>query len=56
MKIGKLFNVVKSFMTKNSPYIISGVGAASVATGAVILVKKAKKQNEFDKINCKLFG
>ena len=48
MKIGKLFNVMKSFMTKNSPYIISGVGAASVATGAVILVKKAKKQNEFD--------
>ena len=48
MKIGKLFYVVKTFMTKNSPYILSGVGAASVATGAVILVKKAKKQNEFD--------
>ena len=48
MKIGKLFYVVKTFMTKNSPYILSGVGAASVAAGAVILVKKAKKQNEFD--------
>ena len=48
MKIGNLYNVVKAFISKNSPYIISGIGAASVATGAVILVKKAKKQNEFD--------
>ena len=48
MKIGKIFNVVKTFVFKNSPYILSGVGAASVATGAVILVKKAKKQNDFD--------
>lgn len=48
MKIDKIFNVVKTFIFKNSPYILSGVGAASVATGAVFLVKKAKKQNEFD--------
>ena len=48
MKVEKIFNIVKTFLCKNSPYILSGIGAASVATGAVILVKKAKKQNDFD--------
>ena len=48
MNIGKVFNIVKMFITKNSPYILSGIGAVSVGTGAVILVKKAKQQEEFD--------
>lgn len=48
MKIANVFNVVKLFIFKNSPYILSGIGAASIATGTVVLVKKAKKQNEFD--------
>lgn len=48
MKAGVFFKVIKTFLCKNSPFILSGLGVASITTGAVVLAKKAKKQDEID--------
>lgn len=48
MKIKAIFSVIGQFTKKNSPYILSGFGAAAVTAGTIVIVKKAKKQNDFD--------
>lgn len=52
MKVKAIAAMIFQFTKKNSPYILSGFGAAAVTAGTVIIVKKAKKQNELDeKVN-----
>lgn len=48
MNIKKITSLIGKFISKNSPYILSGVGASAIVAGTVVIVKKAKKQDEFD--------
>lgn len=58
MKFKALCNTIVKFASKNSPYILSGVGASAITVGTVLVVKKAKKSNEtvdkkvLDRIEC----
>lgn len=46
MNVKKLANTVGHFLCKNSPYILSGIGAGAVIAGSVVVAKKAKKAPE----------
>lgn len=43
MKSKQLVNIVGKFLSKNSPYILAGVGATAVVGGTVLIAKKARK-------------
>lgn len=42
----QIFNASKMFLTKNSPYILTGAGAVAVTAGSVVLAKKAKNSKD----------
>lgn len=46
MKFKSIVNKIVKFASKNSPYILSGIGATAIATGTILIVKKAKHANE----------
>ena len=48
MKFKNIVGIVTKFISKNSPYILAGSGAAAITVGTVLIVKKAKKQDILD--------
>lgn len=46
MKMPKFVAKIGTFVSKNSPYILCGVGATSITAGAIILAKNAKKNGK----------
>lgn len=46
MDFKKVFIVVKSFVSKNSPQILSGIGIVAITTGTVLTIKKARRAVE----------
>lgn len=48
MKFKNVVKIITGFLSKNSPYILAGSGAAAITIGTIVIVKKAKKQEEVD--------